>query len=290
MPDSNISPNFNLDDLYKDYQVTGDFEGCLDRMAGILVNTSNQSFDDSILSDETKFKENVVMQLINTDSNRELMAFAPHREFNDCSIVYRLLIQNERDGIATILVSDDMIKRYNMTEQELFDRAKDNTKRLMPPVIKPLSEVLKGYIPEEMKELFVETGAPETPMFEPDEELWVISNKIGVYGAVQILYAENLQQIADKVKNDIYILPSSIHECICVSKNKMNPMELQDLVREVNMGMVDVADRLSNQFYLYDRTERTITMVSDGKERDIRGEIGKVAEKNMEYGMNNIIR
>jgi len=290
LPDNNISPNLNLDDLYNRYEMTGDFEGCLDNMARILVESKNQSFDLSILSDETRFKENVVMQLINTDSNRELMAFAPHREFNDCSVVYRLLIQNEGDGITTVLVSDDMMNGYNMTEQELFDRARENTKKLMPPVIKPLSEVLMNYMPEEMKELFGATGAPETPMFEPEEELWIISNKTGVNGAVQILYAENLQQVADKVGNDIYILPSSIHECICVSKNKMDPIELQDMVREVNMGVVDIADRLSNQVYLYDRTERTITMVSDGQSRDIRGDLGKVAEKTMDYEMNNIIR
>lgn len=290
LPDKNISPNFNLDDLYKGYELTGDFEGCLDNMARILVESRNQSFDVSMLSDETKFKENVVMQLINTDSNRELLASAPHREFNDCSVVYRLLIQNNRDGVATVLISNDMMKGYNLSEEELFEIARENTKRLMPPVIRPLSEVLMEHMPEEMKDLFGATGAPEMPMFEPEEELWVVTNKTGVNGAVQILYAENLQQIADRVGNDIYILPSSIHECLCVSKNKMNPEELQDMVREVNTGVVNVADRLSNQVYLYDKTARTITMVSDGQNRDVRENLGKVAEKTMEYDLNNIIR
>ncbi len=290
LPDKNISPNFNLDDLYNGYELTGDFEGCLDNMARILVDTKNQSFDVSLLSDETKFKENVVMQLINTDSNRELMAFAPHREFNDCSVVYRLLIQDDRDGVATVLVSNDMMRGYNLSEEELFNIAKENTKRLMPPVIRPLSEVLMEHMPKEMKDLFGATGAPEMPMFEPEEDLWIVSNKNGVNGAVQILYAENLQQIADRVGNDIYILPSSIHECLCVSKNKMDPGELQDMVREVNMGVVNVADRLSNQVYLYDKNARTITMVSDGKNRDIRDDLGKVAEKTMEYEKNNVIR
>ncbi len=290
--ENNASPNFNLDDEYKYYENTGDFNSCIDRMARIIVQSKDKNFDLSLMNDVERLKENIIMQLINTDSNKELLNVAPHREINDCSVVYRVLMQNTKDGIATVLIDNNMLKAFDMTESDLFAHAQESTKKLLPPVIKPISEVLPMCIPDEMREMFQEMGMPEMPMFQPEEELYILTNTSGVHGAAQMLYADNLQQVADKVGNDIYVLPSSVHEVLCVNKDKMSVEELQDMVREVNATIVDLADRLSNQVYLYDRTERTLTMVSDGKNRDIRDGIdaSKVAEKNMEYEVNSLIR
>ena len=43
----------------------------------------------------------------------------------------------------------------------------------------------------------------------------------------------------------------------------MTPLELADMVEEINQMEVEIGDRLSNQVYHYDRTTRKVTMATD---------------------------
>ena len=61
-------------------------------------------------------------------------------------------------------------------------------------------------MPKEIAEAMVSDVASQ------DELMWVISNTSGVNGAVNMLYDENLQKLAEQLQDDLYILPSSIQK------------------------------------------------------------------------------
>ncbi len=50
---------------------------------------------------------------------------------------------------------------------------------------------------------------------------------------------------------------------LAVSSNGKDPYELADMVAGVNMEQVDLAERLSNQVYHYDKNLREIKLATD---------------------------
>ena len=50
-----------------------------------------------------------------------------------------------------------------------------------------------------------------------------------------------------------------------------DPYELAQMVAEINMGHVELADRLSNQVYHYDKDLRKLTMATDTPNKRLDG-------------------
>jgi hypothetical protein len=99
----------------------------------------------------------------------------------------------------------------------------------------------------------------------PDEQsMWIISNNRGINGAASMLYEDVLLALAVRLKSDLYILPSSVHEVIVVpsSEDFNNPDELAQLVWKANMQQVALDERLSNQVYFYKKDTRKITLAT----------------------------
>ena len=66
---------------------------------------------------------------------------------------------------------------------------------------------------------------------------------------------------AQKLGEDLYILPSSVHEVILLPKlSVFEKDELVNMVREVNTEGVAAEEVLSDHVYEYNRTQRLITM------------------------------
>jgi len=226
----NATPTLYVNNLYEEYERTGNYEDVV-RMAAETMENGIESFNKEIKADfldTSRLKDNVFFTLINAEQNRELLKTVPHRKFED-------------------------------------NAANKNTKELFPVSIKNMNEVISEIIfgeselGEEMQEEFNEVMM-ETPN---EHSMYVITNESKLYGAASILYEEPLHELAEKVGSDLYILPSSVHEVIAVSADFSSPDELAEMVYEINMDQVDINDRLSNQVYCYDKDLRTLRLATD---------------------------
>ena len=270
--DEKITPNFYLDDMYKAYQVNENLEKVLMDVADAFVTYLEKGKEMNIPDFSKEYiSENVLMAMINTESNRELLADVPHREINDCSVIYRIMVDKTDEGIATAVLHNSVAESIGMNEQELFFAATENTKRLLPAKIQSMNEIFVGMMVEEgmdrsMAEDMVSSMAPGG-----DAPMWIVTNEKGINGAVNMLYDENLQGLAQKLGDDLYILPSSVHEVICIPASMGDPKELAEMVQEVNANVVSLEERLSNQVYHYDKDLRKLTMATDSPNRRIDG-------------------
>ena len=80
-----------------------------------------------------------------------------------------------------------------------------------------------------------------------------------------MLYPDEIKNFADRLGQDIIILPSSIHEVLLVADSGNYDFEdMSRLVKEINDTEVPPEDRLSNQIYRYSREDGRITIVSHG--------------------------
>ena len=223
-------------------------------------------------------RDNIIFQLVNTMQNEDMLKNLPHREFQDLSIIYRWVVDVEQKGLSSVVINNHVAESLGMGEEQLFKAAAENTRRILPPVVQSMNEVMRDMLvadgmPEELADLMIGEQEPENIM-------WVISNERKIEGAASMLYEDKLHKLAESVGTDLYILPSSVHEVIAVSVEMGEPEELAQMVSEINMDQVDISERLSNQVYHYDKDLRKITLATDTPNKRLDG---VVAEQGMVY-------
>lgn len=94
-------------------------------------------------------------------------------------------------------------------------------------------------------------GIEPEMMPAPDEAgMFVATCNNGVNGAGCIFYPEFMDQAAEKLQGDFFVLPSSVHEVILLPDNgQMDFHELEAMVRQINETEVAPQDRLSDSVY-----------------------------------------
>lgn len=263
----NASPTIYLNGMYESYLVDGDFEKIISQAAKTIehgIGEFQKTMPSNAL-DTDRILDNVFFALVNAEQNQEMLENVPHRTFEDLAVVYRWHIAGENDAMFTNLINNALAEREGFTEEQLYEAASKNTKEMFPVTIRNMNEVIAdmlfkdGLLEEPMQEEFSEMMAEV-----PDERsMYVISNSRNMFGAASILYEEELHNLAEKFGTDLYILPSSVHECIAISSNGASPEELAEMVYEINMEQVEIDDRLSNQVYHYDKDLRTLRLATD---------------------------
>ena len=249
----NIAPIFYLDELYDDY--TSDLKSLDEIEDGIItayyLNAMHTNFEVDLLSDWKLAKDQIVMRLINYENNKSLLEDVPYILWNDLAIVFLCMIDEDNNGIMTTLIDKSQLEKWGVTDNELWEKARENTRRLFPPVLHPMNEILLS----------------NDVMFDEDIEkvcrdakMYVLGNKRNISGAVTMLYEDVLEEVSRTLKNDLVIIPSSIHELIIIPNENSDYEALKGMVAEVNEIVVNPRERLSNNIYIYSMETKTITM------------------------------
>lgn len=273
-----VSPTIYLNNMYEHYKETEDLQRVLTDAAVMMDKAMTEAPDIIPSLDMESAKDNIVFQLVNTEQNKTLLADAPNRAFQDLSIIYRWVVKVEDSGIQSTVVHNSLAKQLGMSEDEMFKAAVENTRRIFPPSIRNMNEVIrdmfmKDGMPPEIAEMMI----GEIP---PEQSMYVISNEQGINGAISMLYEDKLHSLAEDLETDLYIMPSSVHEVIAVSSNMGDPNELAQMVAEINMDQVSLEERLSNQVYHYDKDLRKLSLATDTPNKRLDG---IVAEPKLIY-------
>ena len=276
--DASIGPTIYINDMYENYRYTDDLDSTLKNAARLFVRSVEIDNEVASMVDFNNCQDKIVFQLVNTEQNKEMLAGVPHREFNDLSVIYRVMIKISDEGTYSAQIHNDMADSLGLSEEDLFKLASVNTPKLFPVTIKTMNEV--------MMEIFAKDGMPEDMIRivledTPEEKMmYVIGNERNIYGASSMLYTDSIQELAEKMGSDLYILPSSINEVLAVSADSYDPYELADMVVDVNMNQVELAERLSNQVYHYDKDLRKVSLATDTPNKRLDS---VVAEKKLFY-------
>ena len=272
-----VSPTIYINDMYDHYKLCNDLKEAIQSGADRMVKAFKECPEMPKI-ELAEAKDNIVFQLVNTEQNRDMLAEVPHREFQDLSIIYRWVVKVDEEGIQSTVVRNGLAEQLGLNEEQLFKLAAENTRRIFPPCVKSMNEVIleifeKDGMPREVVEMML----GEMPA---DKMMYVISNDRGINGSISMLYEDKLHALAMDMESDLYILPSSVHEVIAVSVEMGNPYELAEMVSEINMSQVALEERLSNQVYHYDKDLRKLSLATDTPNLRLDG---MVAEPPMVY-------
>ena len=272
---SNIGVNVGIDKFYGAYENGTPYEEVVDKAVDVVAHGIAQrpEFDIDSLTDYSQMKEKLAMEVVSAEANKDLLETVPHKNMEDMAVVYRFVLSSDDDGRASILVTNQIIESMGVTPEQLHADALENAPHIKPAEIRGMSEVMAELVGPEQAEMM---GI--VPMDPKDEQMFVATVPDKVHGAGVLAYQDFMDQAAERVGGDFFILPSSIHEILIVPDNgQMDLKTLEDMVKDVNATQVAPADKLTDSVYHYDSKAKIFELGDKFVERQNQRE--ETAEK-----------
>lgn len=238
--DNNMAPTIYLNDLYIEYEDGKTMPEIVDKIISLYQNAvTKEKFQAENYLDFEKVKGHLACKLINRKKNEKLLREVPYQDFLNLAVVAYYKVDDEVIGKATILVRKSHCKSWGVEEEEVLRCARENTTKLLPVKFIGIGSMLEEYGYQQ------EAAIP----------MYILTNEENYFGASAMIFDTVLERIGKMLKDDFWILPSSIHECIIIPAGcAMPPDEMADLVKEVNQKEVSAEEYLSDQIYYYQLT------------------------------------
>lgn len=260
-PGDMVCPNIYLNALYDCYQSGMSIPGIADRiLKQYRKSMPSEAFDVEGMLNPDSVRSNVVYRVVNSSMNRELLKGVPHRDFLDLSLVYYVMVRSDQIGDGAVLVHREHQRLWGISDEELDQAARENTRRLLPPDIMGIDKMM-GELSEEIginlcvkEEDNTDRGGESGEEEFREVPMYVLTNSSRQFGACYMADKAVLNELARREDDDLYILPSSVHECMIVPcRYEEDPEDLGKMVREINRTEVDAEEFLSDSVYHYDR-------------------------------------
>lgn len=262
---SDIASILYIDEIYARFQ-KGKYRG-IEEAASEITNDVFQkylNFDGDCAREMKVFfsnfdvcKDSILFKLINTELNRELLENVPHVQFYDMSLVFYILVESSYRETFTMQIYNEHVKEWGITEEYLLKVARENSDSVRPAEFLPMTHVIENMLASEKSEdnnnLFSKTEN------EDKDVMYVLTNADRVFGAACIVYPRVLETIGTILKENFYILPSSIHETIIVPESRSPEQEeLNEIIQEINEMQLEPEEILGNHAYFYNRETKEL--------------------------------
>lgn len=212
-------------------------------------------------------KEKLRLLLIETSRAEELVPFVVSKQMEGGFSLIPVQDSLEEDSwfIGKNFSSKKDSRGYHEKEEkELFDFAFQNTVKNYPPIFGTMFEMteylVKGVkIPNSnpMKEDFLKSSYSS-------ENCYTLTNEQGCCGAAVAYYPDVLKNIGKVLKDDFFMIPSSVHEFLIVPEKLFlgKERELQEMILQGNREVIDEKIFLSDNLRKYLRKEDKIIIVN----------------------------
>ena len=194
-------------------------------------NESSATAVTNVMRNKEEFLNRVFLCLVNGAWNKDAGCVLKSVA-DDLAYIFKISLEDITGTGSSVLVRPEHIVYLGITEEELFEVAYENTKKNNPPKIRSISDY--------------------TGFDMPDDIAYVVSNEKSTLGAVAVTYPEVLSKLKKLLGETIYIIPSSIHECIAINPMNESAKTFASWVKEVNATMLPPKERLSDHVYKID--------------------------------------
>jgi len=268
MSEISSAPVIYLESLYQHYLNGSTIEDlCSTIIAGLKK--------DSIITPEIMLRlqnlefarDKIAFRLVSKKANEELLQDVPWFPFLDLAVIFHIHLGRSAGNQVTSVIHNHQLNEWNISTAELFRIAKINTPKLYPGAITRLEHLIFGLNPE---------NSDIYPVDSPVPSIYVLTNQNGINGASCLLYENTIKDFADRIGSDLIILPSSIHEVLLIpDSSSFDYRTFRDMVRTINAHDVAKEEILSDELYLYRRSEKPSLTLWHADEADAHEPDGK---------------
>ena len=248
-PAEDISPIIYLDRYFDIYEKQG--KGVREILYDIADNRLGY-VGKEFISDEhirrildlEKVKDRIIIKPIGYEKNKEnLEGKIPFYRMGDIVATYHIVMSYENGISASAIINNEMMKQYHITPQELHHLAVKNTAKNFPGLFLPMSEVMASL-----------TGTADFI----DSPLYVLTNRQKDMGSAVVFYPDIMDRIAQKYPEGFYVIPSSIHEMLILSKNLIPCDQIRIMTKSINGAVVAPEEVLSDEIHEYDPVSKEL--------------------------------
>lgn len=200
-------------------------------------------------------RENIVFKVIN-GKNTDILLKVPYVKYLDMAIVFYYILPGDekKSDKRAVLILNECLSKWDVTVEDLMNVASQNTPRILGLKIGGIYSTIAEYMGEsDIKDI--------EEMEDNYIPLYVATNESSYNGAAVILYKDMLRAFAAKLKSDLYVIPSSVHEVILVkviTGCEIDTDNLKEMISYVNETSVPEGDVLSDSLYYYSRATNTL--------------------------------
>ncbi len=256
-PGVRLSPTIYVDDYYRLYQDDTPIEEICRIICDVFLEVRlNHPIEPDAFTDFTQAKETIIFQLVNLDKNRERLSELPHIPYLDLAIIFCCVLELKNGEHATVTIRNEHLKLWNTDFETIRDLAFSHTPRLLPAYIHQITDTIRDLM-ETNPEL--ERMLPLTNDDAP--KVYVLTNETQVGGAACMLYPTVLSDFADELGQDLYVLPSSIHEVLLYpTAARDSDPTLNSIICQVNKEQLPETQQLSDHVYYYSRASHALAL------------------------------
>lgn len=187
---------------------------------GILETEQAHIYLESQMESFEKVKDKLFFRLASPITEREVLQHVVHTPFLDMEIVFYVELPDpEHNEYCTRpLISTTLASRWKKSATELFQVAVKNSMAKKPAALNTAMECREQALkaqPDIDKELGL--SEEEIWMMSHDRTMYILTCEEGYGGAACIAYPGTLALIAATLKDDLYLLPSGVHEWMVMS-------------------------------------------------------------------------
>ena len=205
--DSPVEANLNMIGAFQAYEEGRPYQDILQEVEDQLMKIVDRTpqFNIGELSDYEAMKPKLMMEVIPQNGNEDRLANIPHQKVEDMALIYRIDMGDSNGGKMTSVITNQQLKAFGITAEQLHQDALENAPLTHPASLRSMREVMADMMGME----------PEEPM--PGEPTMLVATVEGAFmGASVIQYPGFMEQAAEKIGGDFFVLPSSIHEVLII--------------------------------------------------------------------------
>lgn len=246
--DEKVTPCIYIDDYFEDFKKGRSLDDIVDVI--ILINEKNKpTFSADEIIERMDNKNNFKIMVVNAKNN----CLDPyiHRIILNGELAEVIISEVDIKGGGYVKISKDRFPKAFNSIDELFKVAYENTRK----------ECVALRMEEILKKLW---GWEDCPDLIFDENIKfpmvVISNHERNYGASCLVHTDFLEEVANQYfkGQNMIIIPSSIHECICVPYDSVN--KVKEMIYEVNKTELSPQEILSYEAFVFNTTTKKLNI------------------------------
>lgn len=251
-----ITPFIYLDSIFESFS---DGSKTMSECIGMIATMRKEFAADNSsngmatgMYDWNNVKDSIYPALISVSENKELLKNLVYTPFLDLATIYIIRGKYKNAKDTRINITNAMLNTYGIEKADLHTQAMSNLER-DDYEMEDTAELLYRYIPRSEWNKLLDIPEPEAG------KMYMITNSQKFYGAAALLNTKLLEQKLGSMTS--FILPSSVHETLVVPiSDVINADGLNEIIREVNHTQLDVSERLSDHFYIYDGDSKRVKM------------------------------
>lgn len=253
--------SYRMEGFFMDYRDGLSLGDVILKMLKLHEDQIDAKLDYSFLNNISEYdiaRYRLIIRAINFTNNEKLLQDFYYKQVGDIALVIYTLVGEQAGTMATAKIDKDILEKYNMPFEQIYENALQNTARLFTPVLQPVSSVFeslfkKGPVKEENYN-FMDPAS--NFQIRNLSEPYVFNTTNGINGATALFFPGVLPRLAKLFNDDLLISFTSIHEAMIHSAKYMQERAIKKLASEMRKapGMAsDGSEFLTANAYKYSK-------------------------------------